>query len=81
MKRSLIRGLGVLIDVVWFLFAALLIWRLLGHWQRQRGENHLYHVTIAGGGIIYRDYWTTCPPPPFHADVPWYECLKFTNEN
>jgi hypothetical protein len=76
-----IRGLCVVIDMAWCLLALLLIWRWHELYARQPSALPVYHVTISGGDIVYWDYWTTCSPPPFHADVPWYECLKFTNEN
>ena len=78
-SKCLIRGLCVLVDVAWFVFATFLIWRCLVHWHSQRRDIPMYHVQIRGGDIIYRDYWTTSPPPPLITEKPWYETL--TNEN
>ena len=81
MRKVLIRGLCVLIDVAWFLFAVLLCGQCIGHYRRENQQPRLHHVRIAGGDIIYRDYWTTDAPLPLVRDKPWYECLIFTNEN
>jgi hypothetical protein len=81
MRRILIRGPCVLVDVAWFLLAALLSWHLWQHWPSQIRGTELYHVVVRGGDIVYEDYWTTSPPPPVHVRKLWFEYLNFTNEN
>ena len=79
MRNVLIRGLCALIDVVWFLLAAFLIWHLWLHCPS--GSQEWRHVVVRGGDTTYEDYWTTNPLPPARIDKPWFEYLNFTNEN
>lgn len=60
-----------------FVFSAALFWHCLREFVHGQSTGaRLYHVRIDGGGIVYRDYWTTNPPVTHRGpSVPWFECL------
>ena len=59
-----------------FVFCAAVSWHLLREYEREASGVQWFHVRLAGGGVVYQDFWTTNPPPKAaHPDAAWFESL------